>query len=115
MVMHHAPEYVARRPMVMSNDRVHFTMPYETGTEVNIAARKAAMFAFNLSETEARRCMTESSRMICRPSQFARFLIKRNELGGRNNFKELNAELVMPPDHISVVDVSKRPAHHRDV
>jgi hypothetical protein len=46
----------------------------------------------------------------CRPSQFARFLIKRNELGLNNGFKELFPRLYVPEaqEHTPFIDVSKR-------
>lgn len=50
--------------------------------------------------------------IVCRPSQFARFLIKRNEVGFANGFKELHAELFIPEECPDFLDVSKRT--HRD-
>lgn len=50
-------------------------------------------------------------KIVCRPSQFARFLIKRNELGFVNGFIELEAVLVPEnKDSLPVVDVSSRPS-----
>lgn len=51
--------------------------------------------------------------IICRPSQFARFLIHRNRLGFPNGFKELEAELFVPEPPKLVqkpMDVSRNPA-----
>ena len=93
----------------MSKDRVHFNMPNETW-EGTHATRTAALFALGMTSNEVTLAMREGARIVCRPSQFARFLIKRNEAGGRNGFKMLNAELVTPPEELCVVDVSKRPA-----
>ena len=53
-------------------------------------------------------------RIICRPSQFTRFLIRRNEAGKQNQFKELNPSIFYPalvgmPEQWDV-DVSRNPA-----
>lgn len=51
--------------------------------------------------------------IICRPSQFTRFLIRRNEAGKQNQFKELSPSIFLPhvgmPDNWDV-DVSRNPA-----
>lgn len=47
--------------------------------------------------------------IVCRPSQFARFLIRRNELGLNNGFKELHPHLFVPKiQQRAFLDVSKR-------
>jgi hypothetical protein len=57
------------------------------------------------------RCYAE---IICRPSQFARFLIMREKAGFQNMFKELQAELFTPeppaPPKIEPIDVSSNPS-----
>jgi len=103
--------------MAMSRDRVHFNLPEEMCTElspVSKAATAAATVAFGLTYQEMRSICMSRTRVICRPSQFARFMILRNLYGGRNSFKELNAEIVpaitTPPE----IDVSKRPNTYGD-
>lgn len=56
--------------------------------------------------------VTDQITIICRPSQFARFLIRRNERGLQNSFQELKPELFKPepqPKEL-VYDVSCEPA-----
>lgn len=60
--------------------------------------------AFDLSENHAReaaRGPEEGFWIICRPDQFARFLIYRNKAGIKNGFMDLTAELFVPetPDY----------------
>jgi len=47
-------------------------------------------------------------RIVCRPSQFARFLIVRNKRGLQNGFKDLEPELFCP-DMPEEVDASRNP------
>lgn len=51
-------------------------------------------------------------RVVCRPSQFTRFLIRRNEAGKQNQFKELSPELFDAKEIPETwdVDVSRNPA-----
>ena len=52
-----------------------------------------------------------SVEFVCRPSQFARFLIMRNEAGMKNGFKELYPKLIEAPKPIrSPIDVSTNDA-----
>lgn len=48
--------------------------------------------------------------VICRPSQFARFLIMRDGAGLQNMFKELHAELFTPVVDVMPLDISANPA-----
>jgi len=62
--------------------------------------------------------MNYTRTVICRPSQFARFLIGRNDVGMRNGFKELDAVLFTPDvegQSAPPVDVTKRYSHYEQV
>lgn len=48
--------------------------------------------------------------VICRPSQFARFLIHRSGVVSNNRFQELRAELFVPQRPEKPFDVSTNPA-----
>jgi hypothetical protein len=91
----------------MSRDRVHFKLPYSCGSR-DVFVLEAAIYAFGLSRAEASTTMRNGLTLVCRPSQFARFLIKRDELGGTNDFKGLKAVLVPAPLEKTEIDVSKR-------
>jgi len=58
------------------------------------------------------RCDWKDVTFICRPSQFARFLIARNDAGLPNGFKELSPELFVPQE-TTVFDVSGNKAEYR--
>lgn len=51
--------------------------------------------------------------IICRPSQFARFIILREKHGFQNMFKELEADLFVPAEVIKQepIDTSSNPAN----
>lgn len=94
--------------MSMSRDRVHFRMPSVAcmSTIEASAYLKAASDAFSMSDAEVRSAGDKI--IVCRPSQFARFLIYRHQMGGRNSFKLLDPVLVQAQPDRSV-DVSGRP------
>lgn len=90
--------------MAMSHDYVEFR--YD-GILAGEAGRRAAEEAFGLNSAQVR---GSNLTIRCRPSQFARFLILRNDYGGKNGFKELQPRLVSPnARHGHVVDCIKRP------
>ncbi|TPL66592.1 hypothetical protein [Mesorhizobium sp. B2-4-1] len=90
------------------NDRVRFTL---SDIDKNHAANaRAAQKAFGLTCSEAYNAVRTEQTIICRPSQFARFLIWRSEEVDGNRFKQLNAEL-LPALHLDVVlDVTRNVA-----
>lgn len=111
--------------MTMSNDRVEFTLTayavksgggetIYTGADGIDRSGFSAIAAilrdvFGLSSNEINPLRSNGSITIrCRPSQFARFLILRNEAGFRNGFKELNPKLICPVERQPHIDVSKR-------
>lgn len=97
----------------MSGDRVRIVIPERY---LNIpAVQRAMQGAFGLTSEEVR-CLPRSKdryandglEVICRPSQFARFVILRNEYGGNNSIKDLQPELFVPAISAQPLDVSKR-------
>lgn len=95
----------------MSHDRVEFVLgPFVQNNSAAQAAIRAATEAFNLNDGEIRTLHGFGSaiQFRVRPSQFARFLILRNNYGGTNDFKGLDPKLVpevVPP---AVMDVADR-------
>lgn len=99
----------------MSKDRVHFKLIYPAGgywTSTDAQAQlTACRRAFRLSDNISKAAAKEGVEIICRPSQFARFLIYRGEAGGQNLIKALQPRLETPPPPKALpVDVSENPA-----
>lgn len=83
--------------MAMSNDRVRFWIDYRYFQQRGMY--DVLKKAFDLSEHRARKAQTgpyEGFWIVCRPSQFARFMIYRNEAGIKNGFMDLKADLFVP-------------------
>lgn len=91
--------------MSMSSDRVHFELDLYN---LEHASRVAYKQTFGVEPPPSRHHGAHKITIICRPSQFARFLIYRNEAGGRNLFKELNPRLEEANEE-KVLDLSSRP------
>lgn len=85
----------------MSKDRVRFTINSHVIKRTGIV--ELLREVFGLVE------VWPNMKIICRPSQFCRFMIKRNEMDMTNGFKELEPELFTPTPNTGAVDVSKRP------
>lgn len=86
----------------MSKDRVRFFLGYTYYSNNNEILRMATVLgkAFGLDHVEAVKIMqtyTDGVWIVCRPSQFARFLIYRNAAAIKNGFMDLRAELFSPP------------------
>lgn len=97
--------------MPMSPDRVQFSIPVGSSSLTN-AHVVAAAKAFGLTPFDVQKAIVAEMPFICRPSQFARFLIYRAETlaktgGGVNGFSCLNARLFTP--QAEALDVSKNP------
>ena len=103
----------------MSNDRVKFRIS-KCRLYGNAGVRDALQETMGLSNSEisdaCRRATAESCdeggeyiEIVCRPSQFARFLIIRNIKGCQNGFKELNPVLFMPEENRQPLDASGNP------
>jgi len=97
----------------MSKDRVHFVLIDHTSWSTLDAKAQtlAAVKAFRLSPHIVQAAAKKGVEIVCRPSQFARFLIYRGEFGGQNLIKALKPRLVSPPPPVpEPVDVSRNPA-----
>ena len=98
---------------MMSKDRVRF---YLADNEENkTAAINAATLAFGFKHLEACRLFNSDTAIICRPSQFARYLIFRSTRVKNNAYQQLKATLIpagLAPDY---VDVSTAPAPSVDI
>jgi len=91
----------------MSKDRVRFTF---TDADSNKSACiQAAVKAFGMRMSQAYEAFNTAATIICRPSQFARFLIYRSQNVTCNRFQQFEAELVTPKLD-TIVDVSTNPA-----
>ena len=98
---------------MMSKDRVHFYLPGQCANDDDDRTKaldRAATEAFRLPLSHAKAIRKRRVEIICRPSQFARFMILRNNYGGVNDFKGLDARLVKLPEPPEQLDVSKNPA-----
>lgn len=103
-------------PGEMSRDRVRFDLSTQKrgSSSTNRGNRKTTADlcreTLDLDITKYRDLDMKPVTVVCRPSQFARFLIKRDEYGFANSFKTLNAELFTPvePATPRLVDVSRR-------
>lgn len=93
--------------MTMSRDRVRFTFSdkYVEIEKNAIAASKA----FGIPIGKARALFEVRAIIICRPSQFARFIIYRSERVACNRIQQLRAELFTPQEECGM-DVSRNSA-----
>jgi hypothetical protein len=100
--------------MPMSKDRVQFKLggrgEYCVGIPPKNREILAARKAFGLSEQMCCRIDHSRTTIICRPSQFARFMIYRNDLGGANSFEDLEPKLIPARREEPFIDVSGAPA-----
>lgn len=96
--------------MTMSKDRVRFTIPgaYLTRSSAEDYLKLLDdVFGIALGGTK----WGDDVTIICRPSQFARFLIERHKRGISNQFAVLNAELfqVSEERRPTIFDASAEP------
>ena len=95
----------------MTKDRVRFTL---TGSMlIKCGMNEVLNKAFNINTRTAESYLnydkdhdSKTLTIICRPSQFARFLIYRNEADIDNSFKAINPELFVPDPKKAPLDVS---------
>jgi hypothetical protein len=92
--------------MAKSKDQVKFKIP--THRLEDSSYQRVIKEAFGLRLHHY--CIAEEFIILCRPSQFARFLILRHAACIDNLFAELNAELVTPEPVAPVYDVTGNPA-----
>ena len=98
--------------MAMSHDRVRFTLTCKYNEREPTI--RAAQRAFGLDHEAVSNILDQNCGgggvVICRPSQFGRFIVYRvNEGVGCNRIKELNPSLILMPNS-TVTDVSCNPA-----
>ncbi len=90
----------------MSQDRVRFWLPsnyYNSGHSVAMCV--VLKKAFGMGHVASEDLMRGSELgfwIVCRPSQFGRFLIYRNEAGIKNGFMDLKAALHVPTQNRDV-------------
>ena len=83
--------------MAMSKDRIKFWLGYTYLQNHRIYGVLEQAFSMPRDETELRhRSNSEGFWIICRPSQFARFMFYRNQAGLKNGFLDLKTELFVP-------------------
>lgn len=97
------------RPGKRSVDRVKFKLTLNYTSESPSDCQRVVSKAFNVTQEKARTLLEQEATIVCRPSQFARFIIMRNEAGITNWVKNLNAELFIPEPESTIIDVSSRP------
>ena len=98
--------------VAMSHDRVELQLGPYAHNQTGDAAVKAATEAFNLTDAEAASLFHYGALPVLfrvRPSQFARFMILRDQYGGVNDFKGMKAKLVQQEPPITRVDAAARP------
>lgn len=99
--------------MSMSKDRVRFTIRRDKA--IDMAEVMKSAFDLRCHQIQSMRGRSgangyEYITIVCRPSQFGRFIVHRCNLGYENLVRELQAELFTPaPDKPQVLDVSKNP------
>lgn len=95
--------------MSISKDRVQFSVPFHMAQNSGFGKLFRDVFGSDLPRPSY--CDGEQSiTVVCRPSQFARFLIERNNRGFANGFKELNPQLIMEAPEPRLINVSSNPA-----
>lgn len=96
--------------MAMSKDRVHFLLKDNQANHE--ATARAAALAFGIPVSTARHSLRSCHmplKVVCRPSQFARFLIYRSREVSNNAYSQFEAELFLD-NQSNIVDVSGNPA-----
>lgn len=103
----------------MSHDRVHFTIPTRYLERETI--RNCIKETLGISVTTGRfshgdyHSMYDDLHVICRPSQFARFVILRHvKYGEPNNMSCLDMKLVVREQKSKQIDVSGNMNHIRE-
>ena len=91
--------------MAMSKDRVEFKLPAHKLRERKV--QQLLKETLGIDEFPSTYGCDHVITFVCRPSQFARFLIRRNELNFQNSFKELEPRLFTPEEaKVTRIDAS---------
>lgn len=99
---------------MMSRDRVVFLVTREMFAEPEF--KGAFELAIGKLGFHVSAIAPDGMEVTVRPSQFARFLIFRNDNGGRNSFKALKPRLISAPvsdnvpTYVRTLDLSRNPA-----
>ena len=97
-------------PSTMSRDRVHFTIPAQYLTKADINNCLVETLGLDRAKLFGMGRRDEPLHIVCRPSQFARFIILRHvKYGEPNNMACLNMRLIVSPKEATAIDVSKNP------
>ncbi len=100
-----------------SHDRVKFRLVLNSDQRVSPTVQEMLKSTLGLRLDELPGAGDNYCReVICRPSQFARFMIGRNDIGMRNGFKELDAVLFTPNNNgmsRPPADVSRRHSEYQ--
>jgi len=92
----------------MSHDRVHFTVGERYLQKNTIRECITETLGIDAHKLKQMAIRNEDLHVVCRPSQFARFVILRHiKYGEPNNMSCLNMKLVVPEQENHVIDVSK--------
>ena len=96
--------------MSMSTDRVRFSIPAIRieGGGIDVTNYRAILRqTMSITSTDIDRHMVTDGQdnclwIVCRPSQFARFLIMRHNDGISNRFSELHVELISSREQVDL-------------
>lgn len=98
------------KPDTRNYDRVHFTVLNNYLMKANIRDCLVETLGLPMSKLLSVSRTEENLNIICRPSQFARFVILRHvKYGEPNNMACLNMRLVLPEIPSKTIDVSQNP------
>ncbi len=102
--------YGYKKPEARSWDRVHFTVPANLLMKRSIRECIEETLGIRSAQCAALANTDRDLHIICRPSQFARFIILRNvKYNEPNSMACLNMKLVIPGPAPDVIDVSRNP------
>lgn len=99
----------------MSIDRVRFTIFEGVYKSETLEYDRVLGKAFSLSYNQIHRAFLDHGQLIilCRPSQFARFLIYRHEAHIPNSYSALNAKLEPGVNTDNTIEVWRNPHNER--
>ena len=98
------------KPSTMSRDRVHFTIPAQYLNKQNIRSCIEETLGIHPTRTLLLGKEDQDLNIVCRPSQFARFIILRHvKYLEPNNMACLDMRLVVPSIPQEFIDVSRNP------
>lgn len=78
-----------------------------SSNRVQRADKQALELALGMNESEVEQAAAMQRRVVCRPSQFARYIVIRCRLGGSNQVRLMDPVLV-PEQRVNPLDVANR-------